>query len=1210
MLIDPPTVTLFGYQDQKLQVQTCIQDEGTLRFVCLHGQGGMGKTTMLRAMQELYADDPKYCISDLLDFDEWGLHIVLNVLDRIVKGLRCSDDLFGEYRVEAERLRKLTQSPNPSRLLAQEYEEHLIAAFLQDYQIFSATQRVVLLFDTVEKVQDFPFFSELIKLLLQLTNSAILLSGREGPKLREMLLKNGATAGSVSLVTLGGLNQDDSLEYFKRSELGQFLANENLPQARLVCYLSGGRPILIDLAVDWLGQGMDLPKLPKSLDSLDEPAKQTFQKQFERGLVQQVNDLGEPRNELILEMAHVFHYFNIGRLRYLHPDTSPERAALHFDELRHFSFIKLQPGGGLRLHDEMSRMINEYVWPALDVSGDRRRWLSNKMVVYYQQQLEEYKDDEVRWQPLRAELLYHQLYADAHQGLKTLDPDFRTALAQQNLGFAEVLLNTVKLFAESFDLELNAWYDVHKGRLLRAEEKVEDAIKLILPAKDVLHSLEIKGEMDMVHNALGYCYRLQGDWEKAIDAYEEALYYSRLEGDAEQIAETMNNIANVCRLSGDFERATRYSLVGLYVRERLKNDRALGNSCYVRGMVSWEIGNTAESAAYLKRARDLFTKVGYEDGIAEVDYYESYIYFRIGDLENSIPRLKRAQAVYQEKGNGPGQAESLNLEARILIDKFAIEGDTEQGFQDIKVIARRALKVAERIHDYYKISECHLTLCRLYYRWGRFYKNQGDKENALRYFTQAHVEYDHAEGGQLARLRNYRALLSVYEWCMGDLNYELQEWDQAFRHYLQESALSARQKSARLFRALNGLSFRLHALPADEDGIRRLTLKYCDYVIDGWNARGLAVRYPEVIEECEAIKTFLGLVDPGRLDYLHKWGASLLDRGEWERATKVYQQLLETNLAYRPSEQIAEAMNRSAWAYRQLGNFSQARRLCNQSMMLRQAQGAPAPLADSHLTMGSILWNTGNAAEAGREFRMARKLYEQADDEVGLARVRRHLAFLYFRINDYEQAETYITPAIQLFRERYAHADLADALNLHQRILLRMNRLTQESRVGEEPRRLAEQNGLHYSLAETWLTISNYEMSLAHQETDQKQVKVHLQRALQAYQSGVAIAEKYNYLLLLSVYRAIAGDLAFKEERYADAFEFYLQDLISGMQYEPARMWRELDRILAHLVGLKEPLRSFYADYMITEWKARGLAEQAPGLHRLFRLLKEYSQYV
>jgi tetratricopeptide (TPR) repeat protein len=1210
--MDEQTVKLYGYQDEKGQIEIAISEQSTLRFLGLHGRGGIGKTTMLRAIHEKYQANEGYRVTDLLDFDDLRLHILQNILEAIASQLRTSQEPFTDYFVAAANLRKM-QREGVSRLRVEDQEHRTREAFLQDYYTLAEQRRSILLFDTVEKVQDFDLWQELVSLLLQLENTVVLLAGRRSKEVGESLRRWLTSPEAIQIIPLTGLSEKESLEYFERTDLGKFLASEDPEQSRIVCRLSAGRPILIDLAVDWLGRGMKLAMPGVPLNELDESSLRELRYRFEHGLVEKVNDLSQPTNEAILDMAHIYHYFDAEKHSYLHDDYSLEDSQVLLDEMRTLSFVKPQPGGGVRLHDEMQRMVNEYVWPVLDKSGARRRWLSERIAQYYDRHLAEYEDNPVAWQALITEQLYHRLYANIRQGHQSFRPVFRQAIDQLQFDFAHVLLNTLNQFSADFDQEIIAWAEAHKGRLLRAEEKVQEAVELIRPAKEKLQALGIREELDTVCNALGYCYRLLGDWGQAIAAYEEALAYSREERDVRQIAETMNNIANACRLGGDLEHANRYSLVSLKIREQLGDKRAIGNSCYVRGMVCWESGNEVEAANYLRRARGCFVEVDDLQGIAEVSKYESYMHFCIGDFNAASRLLEPAKEVFSEKGIGVGLADALNLEARILLDRYAAEGETDETFQEIEPLTQKALSVAERIRDHYKIAECHLTLCRLYYQWGHYCQGQGNETSAQEYYRLAREQYDDPEGGQAAHQRNYLAPWSIYEETMGDMAYNASDWKTAFEHYLQECAIASRHKEFRFARVVNRISDRLHNLPAAVDGSQELTRQYCDYVIARWKECGLIKDFPAVVEECEHIKAFLGLEDQQRLDQLRQLGTDLLARGEWQRAVDVYQELLRASQTYTPNEQVIEAMAQSARAHLAMGHFSQARRLCQQSLQICQRVRDLRLLASNHRVMSALMWTTGNTTEAARHLRLARQLCEESGDEVGVAHVYRHMAFSQFRIGERKSALDYLTEAETVFREKKLHAELADAMNLHAVILRQEGWYDEALELAQQCRRLAERNGIYYTLAEAWLTLGLIEYDIgqkALEEGNKEKAQQHFEQAKAFHRNGYPIAEHHNYDLLLSVYEGVAGNIASNEGRYAAAFEHYIRDLEFGARFERARMRRELDRIIDRLVRLPENMFRFYADYVITEWQDRGLAEAEPDVSRVFQLLKEYREYV
>jgi tetratricopeptide (TPR) repeat protein len=1192
--MDQLSVRLFGYEEERETIRLAIEKNKSLDVVCLHGPGGIGKTTILRAVHEKYRKQPKYAVTELLDFDNLRLHIKQTLLNTIANQLSEDEELFGNYHLALKQLKELQSQPT-NLLRIRDQEERTLQAFLKDYNHLASQKRLILLFDTVEKVQELDLWKNLKEILLQLANTAVLLAGRRNDTIKSEFDRRPASA---VLIPLGGLSEEISLEYFKRTEKGQYIAKTEPQQTQLVCEMSQGRPILIDLAVDWLGLGFQL--------SGENPME------FERGLVEKVSDLSVPLNEVILDMAHVYHYFDARRFSFLHPEYSLEQAQELLEQLSNFSFVKIQPSGGFRLHDEMCRMVEKYVWPLLDSQRTRRRSISSSMVTYYETLKNQYKENQAIWQALSAEQLYHQLYTDLDSGHRAFEPIYRQALSQQPLDFARMLLNTFTKFSDQFDEKLRAWSDIHKGRLLRADEKIAEAIGLIRPAKEKLKRLGVTEQMDTVCNVLGYCYRLLGDWTQAIASFEEALAYSRDEHDQKQIAETMNNLANAARLGGDFERSNLYSLMGLCIREQVGTSVEVGNSCYVRGMVCWETGNTIEAIGYLHRARELFVEAEHFEGIAQVDRYESYMQFRTGDYELALNSQERAHQIFVERGISSGESDTLNLRARILTSLYAAEGDSEEKFKEIEKIAQEALQVAERTQDHYKISECHLTLCRTYYRWGRYYQKLRDSEAADQYYQQARTHYDHPEGGKLAKQRNYFALSSVYEWAMGDIAYDMQDWDTAFKHYVSECEIVTRQKEARMARALNGLSNRLYGLPKNSSGERTLTRQYANYVIQSWKECGLAKDYPEVIEECEFIKKALGLVDAVQLAKLQQSGEDALHRGEWQKATEIYQQLLDANLIYRQTEIIAEAINQNAWAYRQIGDFDKARRLCQQALLIRQGADDPGPFAESNQVMGTIMWTTGNSVEAARYLRIAKEYYQKAKDTIGIARANRHLAFMNFRIGNLDQAIDLANEAEEVFRERDLPIDLADVLNLIQRILSLTKSFGEIKPITDECINLSKENGANYTLAEAWIVpaISHYHHGKELKEVDLETSQEQLELAKYYLSQGYPTAKKHDYKLLQSVYESILGDIAFEEENYSVAFEHYVNDLLLGVKYERARMRRELDKIVMHLIDLPDRLRRFYADYMIAEWESHGLAEAEPDVPRLFELFKEYNEYV
>jgi tetratricopeptide (TPR) repeat protein len=307
-------------------------------------------------------------------------------------------------------------------------------------------------------------------------------------------------------------------------------------------------------------------------------------------------------------------------------------------------------------------------------------------------------------------------------------------------------------------------------------------------------------------------------------------------------------------------------------------------------------------------------------------------------------------------------------------------------------------------------------------------------------------------------------------------------------------------------------------------------------------------------------------------------------------------------------------LNASAFALRQLGRFSKARRLCTQGLHIGEVIEDPAATAESHYVLGTIQWIIGNTAEASTHLRIAREMFEdQLRDVVGAARVRRYEGFLYYRIGNLAKSIDLLEEARACFEEHEKITDLAEVLAVQSRVLFEAGRYEQARQLVEQANEIAREIGNNYVLAETLInlyTLNSRERSLARESGDPERAARYSHVAQQCLQEGAEIAQRFKYNLLISVYEKIAGDIAFDEGNLGQAFEHYVAALEHGAKFEYARLHRTLDPCVDRLVQLPANQIRYYADYVIREWKARGLDTEFPDVVNTFELIKEYREYV
>lgn len=1255
------------------QIKALIGERGTRRVLCIQAPGGIGKTRLLQEVRKRHAKDA--LLTDIIDFDDLALRISGNLEFTIAK--QIGREVLSVYLESLQAYHQAREEGgSPGGLAQKRLEVH--RAFIDGFNKFSTQQRVTLLLDTTDTLEGTEAWNYVVAELSQrLKNLVLIVAGRNAEKVYEELRSEiGEDAQFIDLPPLDATASESYLH--QKQELLHVTLEPEL--AKKLLLLAGGRPILIDLAVEWLARAIPLNWLIESslqdLESLSEDEMEQRRKEFERQLVRHIAQIRTSMDRLTLVMSRVYP-LDVEMIVELLKMPEDE-ASMLFEEAQTYVFVKSLPDGRITLHDEMRRMVNKHVWLEADPDGSRRRRDSEMAVACLdrkaqalQAQIYQPEDEKQRarlrenitidpfsqremlkqqlW-ALKTRALYHQMYLNPNQGFTEFDRLMLEASGRRDSDFCIMLKEMAEKHRNNLSKENQIWLDLSERLLAILKGDLETAVKLIHKGLERLEELKVTKELDRLYNSLGYCYRLQGKWELAIDSYERALHYSRLEHDAQQIAETMNNIANVCQFSGQFERGLCYTKISLKIREKLGDPLSIANSCYVRGVILWAIGNVAEATDYLERAKKLYQELGDQVRVAWVDRQIGYLYYCIGDLDTASEYLERATAVFHERNVKSNLADALNMLSRVVRRSSITGRIKEELFQESERYALDGLEAAEEIGDRYAIAQCNLTLCILYYRWGGEYRQTREYyEQAPKYYSQARERYD--KGFPTARDGNYLDLLTAYHMVAGNVAYDegllayddedvasaTRKWDEAFAHYLEECRFSATYKELRFDRALGTLASRLMNLPTPT-----LKQKYCNELIYQWKKRGLEHPYPQLIAECEQVKRFLDAPEKPVVGHLFQTQTDLLAMGDLEGALEAGQQVLEHNRVYLHNPTVVHALNTSAFALRQSGRFSEARRLCTHSLHVgeklleyykdqatmvgsrresEEAEGkqdervkqAKSIVAESNYVMGQINWIAGNTAQVEPHLRTARELFEDSGNVVWTTRVRRYEGLLHFYVRNLRKAAGLLEEARICFEEREQLVDLAEVLSIESRVLAKSRQYKLAKQKAERANEIARKVGNNYLIAESLIglyRLNSQEERIAHESGNQEAATDHFNLAQQCLQEGTDISHRFGYDLLISVYEQIAAANAFDKGELGKAFEHHIKALEHGARFDYARLHRAMDPCIDHLAQLSTDLLRYYADYVIREWKAGKLDTEFPDVVNTFELVKEHYEYV
>ena len=441
--------TTLGRQKELEQVKEAIygnpEDRGC-RVVLITGPGGIGKSRLLEEVQwraghpgvrqELLARGVPYLraredwtglgrvtISDTIDLLDIRLSARGQMLQSLRKALARVDGVDLERYESAERayLERLSASANFDQI--KRHADTAEEAFWQDFEAHTKDRRVVLMFDTAERLvlrsSAWAIEHELLRpdemvlssqqwILNQLrrghfTNTTLIIAGRaeEGePFFREIHNILQTTNILLNVIELCPLNEEETDLYF------QYLAREWQGRARMangshindgygrisrfmealaedheqLCVLhlvTGGRPVLLSLYGDLIYESEEIPDLLRlSRQEIEEKiraqGRKALQDKIECKFIEVLFQRPGLRSGIMQALARCPAGLNAEQLHFMvdSPDESdistwspsPPRVAEiqgHLEQIRHLSIARPRPDGRLGLQDEIYRIYAE-----------------------------------------------------------------------------------------------------------------------------------------------------------------------------------------------------------------------------------------------------------------------------------------------------------------------------------------------------------------------------------------------------------------------------------------------------------------------------------------------------------------------------------------------------------------------------------------------------------------------------------------------------------------------------------------------------------------------------------------------------------------------------------------------------------------------------------------------------------------------------------
>lgn len=253
------------------------------------------------------------------------------------------------------------------------------------------------------------------------------------------------------------------------------------------------------------------------------------------------------------------------------------------------------------------------------------------------------------------------LYDIAWDGYLFSKPDSALILAQLEYDYA-TKKGLKKHQAQALGI-MGVYYD-NQGNY----NKAIDFYKQALALKNEIN--DIRGVAASLTN-IGGAYQIQGDYIKAIDYYTKSLINHELIKNTKAIAITLSNIGTVYATQKDYKKAMEYFEKSLKIRIEINDIRGMVSVYTNIGNCYMLLGNKKNAIKYNLEGLEIAQKNNYKPGIAailnnigtlyneEKKYDTALIYFNkslelkkeLGDKEGIASTLGNIGSAYKEQGN-------------------------------------------------------------------------------------------------------------------------------------------------------------------------------------------------------------------------------------------------------------------------------------------------------------------------------------------------------------------------------------------------------------------------------------------------------------------------------------------------------------------------------------------------------------------------------
>ena len=437
-----------------------------------------------------------------------------------------------------------------------------------------------------------------------------------------------------------------------------------------------------------------------------------------------------------------------------------------------------------------------------------------------------------------------------------------------------------------------------------------------------------------VCNNLGNVYRLLGQYQEALNFYQQSLAIQHEIGNREEEADSLNNMGIVYYFLGQYQEALNFYQQSLAIQREIGNIRGEAASLGNLGVVYKSLGQYQEALHFYRQSSAIQRKIGAYDQEATSLMNLGNVCRWLGQYQDALNFLQQSLAIQCEIGDIRGEANSLGNLGNVY---FSLGR-----YQDALNFYQQSLLIHREIVDIQGEVVCLDGL-------GNVYNSLGQYQEALNFYQQS-LAIKRKIGD---RNREADALIDL-----GNVYNSLGQYQEALNLY---------QQSLLIHREIGNIQGEVVCL----EGMGNMYQSLGQY-------QEVLGQYQEALnfyQQSLAIKREIGDHN-GEASILGNLATAYYSLGQYQKAIKHHQQSLEIKRAIGNRNGEADSLMNLGNVHHLLGEYQEALKYHQQTLEIQREIGDMNGEAKSLGNLGFAFLHLDQNDNALKHFQQALTIYD------------------------------------------------------------------------------------------------------------------------------------------------------------------------------------------------------------------------------------------